>query len=290
MKRLTETMVLRGSTACCAWPRSRRRCCHPRGSARPRAARAPLSSLRHHGSRCAPWRPANWSCRGRCRPRAGAGGARRLAGLGNLQQGHENSGYWLDQFARLSVFVQRASASSISNKSFSRNISRRTRSAAAHSHFDRPAARQLARSARSCAARAAMVQMLEFVMIAGLRASITASRHSICSIRKSAASRCCFRPCLTSWPDSESRYWPRPAAFSASGRPHWPALPTASTAAARLRRHARSDPDEPAPAYRDNAESSAPNRAGSARQSEEPNRSALKSIARRSKSGALIRR
>ena len=64
-------------------------------------------------------------------------GCGRFAGLCNLQKCHEDPGfwylfalYWLDQFSSADYSSSAAMASSISNNSLSRNISRRTRSAA----------------------------------------------------------------------------------------------------------------------------------------------------------------
>ena len=75
MKRLTETIVLRGiDRLLLRAPRSRLRRAVRRDSARSTAAAtAPRASSIPPGCRCAPSRPANSWCRDRCRPRAGAG-------------------------------------------------------------------------------------------------------------------------------------------------------------------------------------------------------------------------
>jgi hypothetical protein len=99
-------------------------------------------------------------------------GCCRLTGLGNLKQGHFYSS-------------SDASASSISCKSFSRNISGERDRWQKQNHPKHPAIRQLFIATVDVSPQPIM-QMLQLVMIAALRASITASRHSICSIRNSA--------------------------------------------------------------------------------------------------------
>src|SRR6185436_13905886 len=60
--------------------RSRLPPCRRAGSARWKAAASgPARPAAPSPRRCAPWRRANWSCPGRCRPRAAAGAARATA-------------------------------------------------------------------------------------------------------------------------------------------------------------------------------------------------------------------